>query len=74
LKIVVYFTILYFIRYKLSLHQLTGSLKAGLTQLKIERPEFAVVLMESRSTDPRGKYMKSKVEWTDDDWPRFLRV
>lgn len=61
-------------KYGLSLHQLTGSLKAGLAQLKVERPEILVVVMGSRSTDPHGKFMKSNVQSTDPDWPHFLRV
>ncbi|PAV89651.1 hypothetical protein WR25_16688 [Diploscapter pachys] len=51
-----------------------GPLKSGLALLKEARPNVMPVFMGSRATDPRGKYMKSHVEYTDADWPRVLRV
>jgi 3'-phosphoadenosine 5'-phosphosulfate sulfotransferase (PAPS reductase)/FAD synthetase len=60
--------------YKLNVTEVKGTQKGALTALKKARPKIVAVLMGSRSTDPMGKYMKTKCEWTDADWPTFLRV
>uniref|UniRef100_A0A915ES42 FAD synthase n=1 Tax=Ditylenchus dipsaci TaxID=166011 RepID=A0A915ES42_9BILA len=46
-------------KYKLEVRQISGALKGGLAQLKVDQPNIVAVLMGSRSTDPKGKYMKS---------------
>lgn len=56
------------------MEQIDGPLRNGLERLKRDHPHVIAVLMGSRATDPRGKYMKSRCEWTDSDWPRFYRV
>ncbi|CAJ0608271.1 unnamed protein product [Cylicocyclus nassatus] len=61
-------------RYNIVVTEYPGPLKTGLAQLKNEQPEVVAVLMGSRASDPCGKYMKSVVQWTDDDWPRVLRI
>ncbi|GMT14453.1 hypothetical protein PFISCL1PPCAC_5750, partial [Pristionchus fissidentatus] len=60
--------------YSIDVIEYSGPLKEGLASLKKERPDTVAVFMGSRSSDPKGKYMKSPVEWTDKDWPRLLRV
>ncbi|KAI1726777.1 putative molybdopterin binding domain-containing protein [Ditylenchus destructor] len=61
-------------KYKLELRQLNGPIRGGLAQLKADQPNVVAVLMGSRFTDPNGRYMNSKCEWTDADWPHLLRV
>ncbi|VDM67750.1 unnamed protein product, partial [Strongylus vulgaris] len=61
-------------RYNIVVTEYPGPLKTGLAQLKDEQPYVIAVLMGSRASDPCGKYMKSNLQWTDDDWPRVLRV
>ncbi|EYB85990.1 hypothetical protein Y032_0287g1452 [Ancylostoma ceylanicum] len=61
-------------RYNIVVTEYPGPLKTGLALLKDEQPNIVAVLMGSRASDPRGKYMKSAVQWTDEDWPRVLRV
>ncbi|CAJ0945611.1 unnamed protein product, partial [Mesorhabditis belari] len=60
--------------YNIVVMELPGPLIIGVSSLKEQRPQIVPVLMGSRASDPNGKYMKSKVEWTDSDWPRVLRV
>ncbi|GMS84210.1 hypothetical protein PENTCL1PPCAC_6385 [Pristionchus entomophagus] len=60
--------------YSIDVIEYSGPLKEGLVSLQKDRPTTLAVLMGSRSSDPKGKYMKSPVEWTDKDWPRLLRV
>ncbi|KAF8361643.1 flad-1 [Pristionchus pacificus] len=60
--------------YAIDVIEYSGPLKEGLISLQKDRPSTVAVLMGSRSSDPKGKYMKSPVEWTDRDWPRLLRV
>ncbi|GMR36433.1 hypothetical protein PMAYCL1PPCAC_06628, partial [Pristionchus mayeri] len=60
--------------YSIDVIEYSGPLKEGLVSLQKDRPSTVAVLMGSRSSDPKGKYMKSPVEWTDRDWPRLLRV
>ncbi|KHJ77866.1 phosphoadenosine phosphosulfate reductase family protein [Oesophagostomum dentatum] len=61
-------------RYNIVVTEYPGPLKTGLGLLKDEQPNVVAVLMGSRASDPRGKYMTSPVQWTDADWPRVLRV
>ncbi|CAJ0945567.1 unnamed protein product, partial [Mesorhabditis belari] len=61
-------------KYNIVVMELPGPLIIGVSSLKEQRPQIVPVLMGSRASDPNGKYMKSKVEWTDSDWPRVLRV
>uniref|UniRef100_A0A7E4V467 FAD synthase n=1 Tax=Panagrellus redivivus TaxID=6233 RepID=A0A7E4V467_PANRE len=61
-------------KYNVQLRELGGSLKSGLQTLQADEPDVKVVFMGSRSTDPHGKFMKSKCQWTDEDWPQFYRV
>lgn len=61
-------------RYNIVVKEYPGPLKVGLELLKKEQPNVTAVLMGSRGSDPAGKYMRSPVEWTDEDWPRVLRV
>ncbi|CAI4221742.1 unnamed protein product [Auanema sp. JU1783] len=60
--------------YNIIVHELPGPLKVGLERLKVLKPKITAVLMGSRLTDPKGKYMKSPTQWTDNDWPTVLRV
>uniref|UniRef100_A0A915ET31 Uncharacterized protein n=1 Tax=Ditylenchus dipsaci TaxID=166011 RepID=A0A915ET31_9BILA len=41
-------------KYKLEVRQISGALKGGLAQLKVDQPNIVAVLMGSRSTDPKG--------------------
>ncbi|ETN73904.1 phosphoadenosine phosphosulfate reductase family protein, partial [Necator americanus] len=61
-------------RYNIVVTEYPGPLKTGLSLLKSQEPNVVAVLMGSRASDPRGRYMRSAVEWTDEDWPRVLRV
>lgn len=63
-----------YFRYNLEIEQIKSCLKTGLTHLKKLHPNVIAVLMGSRSMDPKSRFMKSKCEWTDEDWPRFFRV
>ncbi|KIH64953.1 hypothetical protein ANCDUO_04726 [Ancylostoma duodenale] len=45
-------------RYNIVVTEYPGPLKTGLGLLKDEQPNIVAVLMGSRATDPRGKYMK----------------
>lgn len=56
------------------MREFCGPLKDGLIQLKREQPNVIAVFMGSRSTDPKGIYMKAKCEWTDSEWPLFYRA
>ncbi|KAF7636478.1 PAPS_reduct domain-containing protein [Meloidogyne graminicola] len=61
-------------KYNLNIFEFNGPLKTGLIYLKSQKPEIIATLMGSRSTDPKAAKMKSKCEWTEPDWPPFLRV
>ncbi|VDL73992.1 unnamed protein product [Nippostrongylus brasiliensis] len=61
-------------RYNVVVKEYPGPLKTGLELLKNEQPSVIAVFMGSRASDPRGKYMRSPIEWTDADWPKVLRV
>uniref|UniRef100_A0AC35FPQ5 MoaB/Mog domain-containing protein n=1 Tax=Panagrolaimus sp. PS1159 TaxID=55785 RepID=A0AC35FPQ5_9BILA len=61
-------------KYNVQLRELGGSLKVGLTELKEVEPKVKAVFMGSRASDPKGKYMSSKCQWTDSNWPQFYRV
>ena len=73
-KLIIHSISTHFCSYNLKVLELKGTMKGGLAKLKTERPNAVAVLMGSRSTDPKGCYMKTKCEWTDADWPRFMRV
>uniref|UniRef100_A0A914HKA6 FAD synthase n=1 Tax=Globodera rostochiensis TaxID=31243 RepID=A0A914HKA6_GLORO len=60
--------------YKLNLIELPGQMKHSLAQYKERQPHIVAALMGTRSTDPIGKYMRSKIQWSDQGWPQFLRV
>uniref|UniRef100_A0A0N4ZT51 FAD synthase n=1 Tax=Parastrongyloides trichosuri TaxID=131310 RepID=A0A0N4ZT51_PARTI len=49
-------------------------MKESLTQLKIDFPNIFPIIMGTRRMDPTGKYMKSNICETDNDWPKLLRV
>ena len=61
-------------KYNVQLRELGGSLKAGLAELKEHEPKVKAVFMGSRASDPKGRYMSSKCQWTDKEWPQFYRV
>ncbi|CAD6198185.1 unnamed protein product [Caenorhabditis auriculariae] len=62
------------LRYNITVLEFPGPLQTGLQLLKNQRPRVVAVFMGSRASDPKGKYMKSPVEWTDKNWPQLLRV
>uniref|UniRef100_A0A0R3PHV1 FAD synthase n=1 Tax=Angiostrongylus costaricensis TaxID=334426 RepID=A0A0R3PHV1_ANGCS len=67
--------------YNMVMSEYPGPLKAGLKLMKKEQPNVVAVLLGSRASDPRGNRMRlvlffylSHIEWTDEDWPKILRV
>ncbi|KAJ1354236.1 hypothetical protein KIN20_011111 [Parelaphostrongylus tenuis] len=60
--------------YNMVVTEYPGPLKAGLELMNKEQPNVIAVLLGSRASDPRGNRMRSHVEWTDEDWPKYLRV
>ncbi|KJH51414.1 phosphoadenosine phosphosulfate reductase family protein [Dictyocaulus viviparus] len=60
--------------YNIIVTEYPGPIKSGLELLKNEQKDVIAVLLGSRLGDPHGKNMKSEVQWTDENWPRFLRV
>ncbi|VBB27973.1 unnamed protein product [Acanthocheilonema viteae] len=61
-------------RYNIIVLETSGPIREGLVQLRDMRPKLKCIFMGSRATDPSVSSMKSKCQFTDADWPRYLRV
>ncbi|MCP9261529.1 putative FAD synthase [Dirofilaria immitis] len=61
-------------QYNIVVLEMSGPLKAGLLQLRDMRPKLKCIFMGSRATDPSVSSMKSKCQFTDADWPHYLRL
>ncbi|CEF63131.1 FAD synthase [Strongyloides ratti] len=60
--------------YNISKHVYSLSMKESLSKLKKDFPTVFPIIMGTRYMDPAGKYMKSNICETDNDWPKLLRV
>ncbi|KAI3380258.1 hypothetical protein SNEBB_010635 [Seison nebaliae] len=59
--------------YNCRIRKYETNLKNALYQFQEDEPEIKVVLMGNRRKDPYSYNMKYE-EWTDNNWPRYLRV
>ncbi|VDM07665.1 unnamed protein product [Wuchereria bancrofti] len=60
--------------YNIIVLEASGPIREGLVQLKNMRPKLECIFMGCRATDPSVSSMKSKCQFTDDNWPRYLRL